>query len=143
MAYKHDQSYGVVPLHMTDGEVQVLLVNQIGARGDLFWTLPKGHPEAGETPEMTALRELAEETGLDSVELDTAQMFTSQYTFRHEGVQIFKRVDYFIGWCTDTKTVISQPHEIAEIGWYTLAEAVDCVPHTNTKDILRSVVTTL
>lgn len=33
------------------------------------WSFPKGHMEAGETEKQTALREIAEETGLESVEL--------------------------------------------------------------------------
>lgn len=144
MEYKHDQSYGVVPLHHgVDKEVRVLLINQIGARGDTFWTLPKGHPEEGETPEVAALRELEEETGLKGVALDTAQVFTSQYDFMFEGVQIFKRVDYFLGWCSDTAVQITQPREVTEVCWCTADEAVVMVPHSNTKDILRDVFAVL
>ena len=56
METKKDYSYGVV-LFTNHTEPQVLLVEQIGMRGDVFWTLPKGHPEAAEEPQETALRE--------------------------------------------------------------------------------------
>jgi hypothetical protein len=32
----------------------------------ILWSLPKGHIEEGETPEQAALREVAEETGIES-----------------------------------------------------------------------------
>lgn len=44
------------------GQVEVLLVHRPGHRD---WTLPKGKVEAGEADEDCALREVAEETGLD------------------------------------------------------------------------------
>jgi 8-oxo-dGTP diphosphatase len=43
---------------------KVLLCLRIGAHGQNTWALPGGHMEAGETPEVTALREIYEETGL-------------------------------------------------------------------------------
>lgn len=120
MEYKHDQSYGVVPVYKTGVGYEILLINQIGRRGDLFWTLPKGHPEKDETPELAALRELGEETGIHKVTLDHNGLFTSQYEFIHEGIKVFKRVDYFLGFCDDKETKITQPHEVAELRWCTL-----------------------
>src|ERR671912_34181 len=40
------------------------LIGRTDRRGRLLWSLPKGHIEAGETPEDTAVREVAEETGI-------------------------------------------------------------------------------
>src|SRR3712207_9181303 len=40
------------------------LIGRTDRRGPLLWALPKGHIEAGETPEGTAVREVAEETGI-------------------------------------------------------------------------------
>lgn len=44
------------------GELRYLIVQAKG--NPAHWILPKGHLEPGETPEETALRELAEETGV-------------------------------------------------------------------------------
>jgi 8-oxo-dGTP pyrophosphatase MutT (NUDIX family) len=44
------------------GVVEVLLVTARKHREN--WVLPKGHVEAGEAPEQTALREVAEEAGV-------------------------------------------------------------------------------
>jgi len=42
---------------------KTLLIRMRNLKGELVWTFPKGHVEAGETPELAALREVTEETG--------------------------------------------------------------------------------
>lgn len=54
------KSCGVVPFRRAGVEPEFLLLFQ---RGSGTWSFPKGHMEAGETEERTALRELFEETG--------------------------------------------------------------------------------
>ena len=61
---------------------------------DGTWTLPKGTPEAGETTEQTALREVAEETGLTVRIL--APFDSIAYTFVQRGTRIHKTVHYFL-----------------------------------------------
>ncbi len=58
---KTDKSFGVVLIRMESGKPLVLVVQE---RWDAIkeeaghWGLPKGHPNSGESPEQTALREL-------------------------------------------------------------------------------------
>ena len=59
---QHRNSCGALVFRINGkGERQVLLVNN----GNAKWSFPKGHMEQGETEEMTALREVKEETGAD------------------------------------------------------------------------------
>jgi 8-oxo-dGTP pyrophosphatase MutT (NUDIX family) len=58
------------------------------------WTLPKGTPNAGETREETALREVAEETGLE-VRIN-APLDSIRYEFVQRGTRIHKTVHYFL-----------------------------------------------
>jgi len=54
-----------------------LMINRMG-----MWDLPKGHQEAGEDIEVTALREVQEETGVDKLELGSLICITDHCYFR-------------------------------------------------------------
>jgi 8-oxo-dGTP pyrophosphatase MutT (NUDIX family) len=58
------------------------------------WTLPKGTPNDGETREQTALREVAEETGLEVRITDVLDSI--EYWFIQRGTRIHKTVHYFL-----------------------------------------------
>jgi 8-oxo-dGTP pyrophosphatase MutT (NUDIX family) len=63
----HETSAGGLVIDGIDGpkEGQVAaLIGRIDRRGRMLWSLPKGHIELGETAEQTAIREVAEETGI-------------------------------------------------------------------------------
>lgn len=142
METKTDNSYGIVPVFQTaDGEWQVLVIHQISYRGsdDTFWIFPKGHAEAGESAPETALRELQEETGIKDVTLEPSAVFSIAYSFIHEGVQIDKTVEYFLGYCSNTTTHITQPEEVKELRWCDVGTAMDLLTHQNSKDVLAKV----
>ena len=140
MQTRTDISYGVVPVfHTPDGEWQVLVIHQISFQGDNFWIFPKGHTEENETAPETALRELAEETGVKNVTLEPSAVFFMRYTFVHEGVQIDKTVEYFLGYCSDKTTLITQPEEVHELRWCDFDTAINLLTHQNSKDVLEKV----
>ena len=56
------KSCGVIPFRVRSGIREYLILLQTNQ----CWSFPKGHMEAGETEEKTALRELMEETGLEA-----------------------------------------------------------------------------
>jgi 8-oxo-dGTP pyrophosphatase MutT (NUDIX family) len=64
------------------------------ARDAVTWTLPKGTPDPGESVEQTALREVAEETGL-AVRI-VEPLPSIEYTFVQDGTRIHKTVHYFL-----------------------------------------------
>lgn len=135
---KQDYSYGVIPIHKkADGEWEVLLLNQISVRRDIYWTFPKGHPDEGENKEETALRELKEESGLVAI-LDITRTFDQSYSFKHGDILVEKTVSYFVGEVSDTDITI-QPDEVKEAKWCTLAEAYQTLSHDQSKQTLRAV----
>ncbi len=67
------KSCGVVPFRRFGGNAEVLLLFQ---RGSGTWSFPKGHMEAGETEQQTALRELFEEAGFRTKLVPSARAAT-------------------------------------------------------------------
>ncbi|MBQ8768750.1 MAG: NUDIX domain-containing protein [Oscillospiraceae bacterium] len=70
-----EKSCGVLPYRIVNGKREFLLVFEAFSK---CWSLPKGHIEMGETDIQTALRELAEETGL-TAKLDTSRQASIEY----------------------------------------------------------------
>lgn len=65
-----------------------------GRSSDGVWGLPKGTPNAGETLEETALREVSEETGLDVELFD--KIGVVEYWFARSGTRYHKWVHYYL-----------------------------------------------
>jgi 8-oxo-dGTP pyrophosphatase MutT (NUDIX family) len=84
------------------------------------WTLPKGTPNPPETLEATALREVAEETGLE-VRI-VAPIDRIEYEFVQGGAKIHKTVHY---WLMEPigGDLAGHDHEFDEVRWVSLADA--------------------
>ena len=88
--------------------------------GSGSWTLPKGTPNPAETLEETALREVAEETGLE-VRI-VAPIDRIEYEFVQGGAKIHKTVHY---WLMEPigGDLARHDREFAEVRWVPLADA--------------------
>jgi 8-oxo-dGTP pyrophosphatase MutT (NUDIX family) len=118
-----DQSYGVVVVKkIGEAEALYLLVSQMGK----YWAFPKGHAEAGETPEAAAQRELWEETGLRDLPLVPGAQFASTYEFERAGQRYLKTSTYFLAIVEGEIEVVTPAefqHEITATTWAPYAEA--------------------
>lgn len=63
-------------------------------RYNQVWLFPKGHIDPGETPQIAALREVKEETGLSARIIE--KLDNSSYSFLEDGVEHFKTVEWFL-----------------------------------------------
>ncbi len=86
----------------------------------MTWSLPKGTPNADETTEETALREVTEETGLTVRIL--APIGPIEYFFVQSGTRIHKTVHYFLMEATGGD-LASHDHEFEDVRWIDLRDA--------------------
>jgi 8-oxo-dGTP diphosphatase len=114
-------SAGGVAFRRVADRVEVAIVS-VGAKAR--WQLPKGIVDAGETPELTALREVREEAGIEAVVV--APLDTIEYWYvgnrGKQRVRFHKFVHFFLmeyqrGELSD------HDHEVNEARWVSLAEA--------------------
>ena len=108
-----EKSCGVLPYRIVNGQREFLLVFEAYSK---CWSLPKGHMEAGETEEQTALRELYEETGL-TARLDTSKTASIEYSISDFAR---KQVVFFLGAVTGIPRV--RDGEIDKFKWVTVEE---------------------
>jgi 8-oxo-dGTP pyrophosphatase MutT (NUDIX family) len=110
---------GVVVRHEA-GRAQFVVGIRRRDRDARTWTLPKGTPTAGETIEQTAVREVAEETGLE-VRI-TEPLGSIQYRFVQAGKRIHKTVHYFVMEPTGGD-LAHHDREFEDVRWLDFADA--------------------
>ena len=95
-----------------------------GGKPEGVWALPKGLVSSGESPETTAVREIAEETGLEGTSL--AKLGDVRYVYSFRGERIFKVVSFYLvryrrGRIGDIPPAFQR--EVAEARWLRLEDA--------------------
>ena len=129
-----ERSAGVIVFHAADrsgGTRRYLLLRSTTGR---HWSFPKGHVEAGESDWQAALRELREETGLDSIEPIPGFYHQVRYQFRRGEQLVDKQVSYFLAASTHADAVLSGEH--TESGWLPFAQARECLTYDTDRRLL-------
>ncbi|MFF2887783.1 NUDIX hydrolase [Paenibacillus sp. NPDC057967] len=108
---------GVVFRHNEQGLLQIQLIQDRYGKV----SLPKGKMEAGETVEQTALREIAEETGLEGKIVAPIDQIKYQYEHAEYGT-VNKEVHYYLVEAVGGKHQ-AQVEEIRGVDWFEPMEA--------------------
>ena len=88
------------------------------------WALPKGLIGPGERAELTALREVREETGVEATPVE--KLGDIRYVYTWAGERVFKVVSFFLFRYRSGRLGDIPPehaHEVAEVRWLPLEEA--------------------
>jgi 8-oxo-dGTP pyrophosphatase MutT (NUDIX family) len=132
---KREFSAGAVVVRSMAGR-QWLAAVRPGGKPEGVWALPKGLIDAGERAQETALREVAEETGLDGEPV--AKLGDVRYVYTWDGERIFKIVSFFLvryrhGRIDDVPP--AHRHEVAEARWLPLEEAPRLLAYKGEKEM--------
>ncbi|CAB4864964.1 MAG: NUDIX domain-containing protein [Actinobacteria bacterium] len=99
----------------------------------LLWSLPKGHIEAGETPEEAAIREVAEETGITSA--ISRSLGVIDFWFMAGGKRIHKTVHHYL-FSEVSGDLTPQVSEVDEVSWFPLDEIVERLAYPDEKKLI-------
>lgn len=129
-----EQSAGMVLFRERNGRREYLLLEC--SYVTIFWGFSKGLIEVGEDELQTALREVAEETGLNNIEVIPDFREKTQFFKRREGKLVYKEVTWFLGKVLDKQNGrVSSEH--TALKWVSYNEALTMLKHKNDKGLLK------
>jgi 8-oxo-dGTP pyrophosphatase MutT (NUDIX family) len=116
------------------------LIGRLDRRGRLLWSLPKGHLEAGETEQQTAVREVAEETGIRGQVI--GKLGTIDFWFVADGRRVHKTVHHFLLLAVDPVhglELSDEDVEVSEVAWVPLEELPARLAYADERRLLERV----
>jgi 8-oxo-dGTP pyrophosphatase MutT (NUDIX family) len=124
----------------SDGLGTVALIGRETRGKRLEWCLPKGHLEGDESPEQAAIREVFEETGIESEIV--SPLGSIDYTFSAGNKLITKTVHHFLmRQLGGTLTVENDPnHEAVTAKWVSIADLSGILTHENERRLALGVI---
>ena len=108
------------------------------------WALPKGLIGPGERAELTALREVTEETGVEATPVE--KLGDVRYVYTWAGERVFKVVSFFLfryrrGRLGDIPS--EHAHEVADARWLPLEEAPRLLAYKGEREMAEKAVSSL
>jgi 8-oxo-dGTP pyrophosphatase MutT (NUDIX family) len=108
------------------------------------WALPKGIVGDGEKPELTALREVEEETGVEGRLVE--KLGDIRYVYTWAGERVFKVVSFYLlryskGRLGDLPPATA--HEVAEVRWLPLEEAPSLLAYKGEREMAERALAAL
>ena len=115
-------------------EIIVVVPVKRAADGRRVLGLPKGHPEADESDESAALREVREEAGVEAEILE--RIGETRYEYERKGRRRDKEVVFFL-----MRYLSGDPadhdHEMEEACWMPFDEAIERLTYAGERDIVE------
>jgi 8-oxo-dGTP pyrophosphatase MutT (NUDIX family) len=128
-------SAGGVLVRRMRGRWWVAAIRPAG-KPDGVWALPKGRVDPGEQAAVTAVREVAEETGLHG-RLE-AKLGDVRYVYTWAGERIFKIVSFYLVHHTGGRigdVPAAHAHEVADVRWLPLDDAPRLLAYRGERDM--------
>jgi 8-oxo-dGTP pyrophosphatase MutT (NUDIX family) len=135
-----ETSAGGLVLDRLGSGASAALIGRLDRRGRLLWSLPKGHLEAGETEEDTAVREVAEETGIRGRII--GKLGTIDFWFVADGRRVHKTVHHYLLVACDPVNGLElsdEDVEVSEVAWVPLSEVASRLAYADERRLLERV----
>ncbi len=123
---------GVVFRRDADG-IKVILVS---VKDGSVWTLPKGLIEKGEPPDVAAVREVQEETGLEGRIVDGLGTISYWYFLKDENTKYHKTVHFYLMEYAGGTTE-DHDREVNEARWFRIGDALKMVKYKGDREVLE------
>jgi len=127
-------SAGGVAFRWQDSNVEIAIVC---VRPKLRWQLPKGIVDPGESPGMTAVREVREEAGIETELIKLIE--TIEYWYRSvkngKPVRFHKFVHFYLLEYTGGD-VLNHDHEVEESRWVSFENAIEMLAFESEREVV-------
>jgi ADP-ribose pyrophosphatase YjhB (NUDIX family) len=131
-----ETSAGGLVLDRSGAIPRAALIGRQNRHGRLLWSLPKGHLEAGETAEDAAIREVREETGIDSHIV--APLGTIDFWFMTPELRVHKTVHHFL-LEAEGGVLSDEDPEVTAVAWVNLDEVAALLRYPDERRLLAQV----
>jgi 8-oxo-dGTP pyrophosphatase MutT (NUDIX family) len=133
----HEISAGGLVIDGIDGpreEQLAAVIGRLDRRGRMLWSLPKGHIEQGETADQTAIREVAEETGIQGDVL--AALGSIDYWFVTDGRRVHKTVHHYLMRFSSGE-LCDEDVEVTEVAWVPISELTSRLAYADERRLVE------
>lgn len=116
------------------GKTEVLMIRRNGV-----WDLPKGKLEAGEELAECAIREVAEETGLNCFPVAEHFLGTTRHRYNENGVPVEKETHWWsMKLAEQQEEFVPQKEEgVTQVLWVELSDSKEKAGYENLVDVLN------
>ena len=130
---KRQVSAGGVIFRKNDSSVEIAL---IAVKGGHVWCLPKGTIDKGESPEVTAVREVSEETGLQGRIIEKLGEINYWYYIKEEEARCRKTVHFFL---IEYESGDTSQHdfEVDLVSWFPIDDALKKANYKGEREIIE------
>jgi 8-oxo-dGTP pyrophosphatase MutT (NUDIX family) len=120
-------SAGGVAFRWKNSERELVVVS---VKPKLRWQLPKGLVDPGESPEITAVREVKEEGGVETERLGLIETIEYWYRSLKNGkpVRFHKFVHFYLS---------NHDHEVEEARWVSFEEAIEMLEFKSEREVVE------
>jgi 8-oxo-dGTP pyrophosphatase MutT (NUDIX family) len=128
-------SAGGVAFRWRDSVPEIAIVSM---KPKLRWQLPKGIVEPGESPEITAIREVREEAGIETDLLSLIETIEYWYRSTKYGKPVrFHKFVHFYLLSYRSGNVADHDHEVDETKWVSFDKAIEMLAFKSEREVVE------